>query len=276
MTLSERNVFFKAGIAFCSIMTVIAIAASFLTIPVYSGMEENARRPLYLFQVISGFFFESSYFAVHASLIMAVLFSLIGIIFIHFFFERTSAPEILYISLFTISFSFEVIRLILPLHLINSFPLFYLLGASRVLLFARYFGIFSLFAASVCAAGLDVQRTRIIILILIIAVLLIVLGVPIDTQVWDTGFNMITGYTFMFKMIEVVMFIITVLTFFVAIKIRDSKEYVNIGIGAALAFMGRNILIGTDNWAGTVLGIMLLSFGTWFLCSKLHKIHLWL
>jgi hypothetical protein len=276
MTLSERNVFFKAGIAFCAVFTLLAITASFLAIPVYSGMEENNRHPLYLFQVISGYFLENNYFAVHASLIMAVLFSLTGIIFIHFFFERTSAPEILYISLFTISFSFEIIRLIIPLHLTYNFPLLYLLGASRVLLFARYFGIFSLFVASVCAAGLDVQKTRNIILILIIAVLLITFGVPIDTQIWDTGFNMITGYPSMFKMMEVFVFITTVITFFVAVKVRDSKEYINIGVGAALAMMGRNILIGTDNWAGPVLGIILLSFGTWFLCSKLHKIHLWL
>jgi hypothetical protein len=276
MTLSERNVFFKAGIVFCIIITLLAVAATFLTIPVYSGMEENNRHPLYLFQVISGSFLDSSYFAVHASLVLAVLFSLAGMLFIHSFFERTSAPEILYISLFTISFSFEIIRLILPLHLIDPFPLLYLLGASRVLLFARYFGLFSLFTASVCAAGLDVQKTRNIILILIIAALLITFGVPIDTQIWDAGFNMITGYPFLFKMIEVVVFITTVITFFVAVKIRDLKEYANVGIGAALALMGRNILIGTDNWAGTVFGIVLLSYGTWFLCSKLHKIHLWL
>jgi hypothetical protein len=276
MTLSERNVFFKAGIAFCFVITLLAIAASFLTIPVYSGLEDNNRHPLYLFQVISGLFVDNSYFAVHASLVMAVLFSLGGMLFIHYFFERTSAPEILYISLFTISFSFEIIRLIIPLNLINAFPLFYLLGASRILLFTRYFGLFSLFVASVCAAGLDVQKTRTIILILIITVLLMTFNVPIDTQVWDAGFNMITGYPFMFKMIEVVVFILTVITFFVAVKIRDSKEYANIGIGAALALVGRNILIGSDNWAGAFLGILLLSFGTWFLCSKLHKIHLWL
>jgi hypothetical protein len=276
MTLSERNVFFKAGIAFCLITVILAIVLSFLTFPVYSGMEDNSRHPLYLFQVISGFFLENNYFAVHASIAMAVLFSLAGMLFIHYFFERTSAPEILYISLFTVSLSFEVIRLILPLYLINNFPMFYLLGASRILLFARYFGIFSLFVASVCAAGLEVQKTRNIILILIIAVLLIIIGVPIDTQIWDTGFNMITGYSFMFKMIEVVVFIITTFTFIVAVKVRDSKEYAHVAIGAAFALIGRNILIGTDNWAGPVLGIILLSFGTWYICSKLHKIHLWL
>ena len=276
MTFSERNIVFKAGIAFCAVITILIIAISTLTIPLYPTMEENIRRPAYLFQFVSGWFLGSNYYAVHASLILAVLFSLIGIIFIHFYFERTSAPEILYISFFTVSFSFEAIRLILPLYFIYNFPSFYLLGISRVLLFARYFGIFSLFVASVLAAGLEVQRTRYIIIFLVLAVLLIILGVPIDTQSWDTSFNMISGYTAMFKMIEIVAFITTVATFFVAAKVRDSKDYIHVGIGVIFALIGKNILLGTDNWAGPVPGILLLSFGTWFICSKLHKIHLWL
>jgi hypothetical protein len=102
------------------------------------------------------------------------------------------------------------------------------------------------------------------------------LGVPIDAQSWDTSFSMISGYTAMFKMIEIVVFFTTSITFFVAAKVRDSKDYIYVGIGVMLALIGRNILLGTDNWAGPVPGIFLLSFGTWFICSKLHKIHLWL
>jgi len=276
MTLSERNIFFKAGIALCSVITLLIMVVSSFVVPVYPVMEENVRRPGYLFQIISGLFLGSNYYAVHVSIILAVLFSLIGTVLIQYFFERTSAPEILYISLFTLSLSFEVLRLVLPLHLIYNFPSFYLLGASRALLFARYFSISSLFIASVCAAGLEVQKTRNVLLFMIIAVLLIILGIPIDTQTWDTSFSMVNGYTFMFRMIEAVVFITTAITFFIASKVRDSKEYIYVGIGVVLALIGRNILIGTDNWAGPVPGISLLSFGTWFICSKLHKIHLWL
>lgn len=276
MTLSERNVFFKAGIVFCFFITILALAVSILTVPVYSAMEENVRRPAYLFQIITGWILKSNYYAVHVSMVLAVLFSLLGMIFIHSFFERTSAPEIIYISLFTISLSFEIIRLILPLHLIYNFSIFYLINASKLLLFARHFGIFSLFTASVCAAGLEVQKTRNVILTMIITVFLAVFGIPIDNQTWDTSFYMISGYFFMFNMIEAAVFFATVITFFVAAKVRDSKEYVHVGIGVMFALTGRNILVGTDNWAGPVMGALLLSFGTWFICSKLHKIHLWL
>jgi hypothetical protein len=276
MTISERNIYLKIGIAFCSVTTVLIIAASSILIPVYSGMEENARRPGYLFQVISGMFLGNNYYSVHVSLILAVLFSLAATLLIYLFFERTSTPEILYISFFTVSFSFEIIRLMPPLYFIYNFSSFYLLGASRILLFFRYFSIFSLFTASVCAAGLEVQKIRNVILIMITAVLLIILGIPIDTQVWDTSFVMIYDHSSLLMMIETVAFIITAITFFIAAKVRDSKEYIYVGVGVVLALIGRNILIGTDNWAGPIPGILLLSFGTWFICSKLHKIHLWL
>jgi hypothetical protein len=275
MTLSERNALFKAGILFCFIITLLVIAASYIIIPFYSVMEENTR-PVSLLQTISGWFLKSNNYAVHVSLIMAVLFSFIGIILIHFFFERTTAPEILYISLFTVTFSFEILRLIFPLHLIYTFPSFYLIGSTKVLIFARYFSVFSLFTASLCAAGLEIQKTRNIIMAIFIAVVALTFGIPVDTESWDTSFNIVNGFTYIFRMIDMVIFIATVITFFAAAKVRGSREYIYIGIGAAFAFSGRNILIGTDNWTGPIIGILLLSFGTWFICSKLHKIHLWL
>jgi hypothetical protein len=308
MTLSERNLFFKIEIFFCAAIILLVLAASFFTIPFYQGtnyaqeadysqetehvqgidynqgvdhscimiMEENTRRPDYIFQIITGWILGNDYYAVFAALMLAALYSFIGILLIHSFFERTPTPEILYIAIFTISLSFEAIRLLLPLNIILNFPSVYLRIVTRVLLFARFFGIFSLFTAGLCAAGLDVQKTRNAIFIIIIAVLVITGSVPIDVHSWDTGFNLTIGYTTMFRMIELLVFITTIASFFIAAKVRDSKEYVYAGVGVIFALTGRNILLGTDNWIGVVLGILLLSFGTWFLCRKVHKIHLWL
>jgi hypothetical protein len=229
-----------------------------------------------MFQLMTGFFLSSNYHAVHISLVLSVLFSLIGIILIHYFFERTSAPEILYIAIFTISLSFEVIRLILPLNQIYNFSSFYVRMASRILLFARFYGIFSLFAASICAAGLEVQKTRIVIFTILIAALSITVGTPIDVLNYDTSLNVASGFTSIFRLIELTAFFTSAISFVIAAKIRDSKGYIYIAIGAVLALAGRSILLSADNWIGPAFGIVLLSFGTWFLCSKLHKIHLWL
>ncbi|MCL2764532.1 MAG: hypothetical protein FWD40_04555 [Treponema sp.] len=269
MTLSERNTFFKAGIAFCAVCILFVTAVSFFVIPVYPEMDQNVRRPA--FALLS-----SDYFAVHSSIALSVLFSLAGIILIFCFFERTSVPEILYVAAFILSFAFEALRLILPLHFIMNFPSFYLLMAFKFLLFIRFFGIFSLFAAGLCAAGLEVQKTRNVIFVIVIAALVVTMGVPVDVLNWETSLNMVNGYSSIFRMIELTAFITTMISFFVAAKIRGSGEYTYIAIGVMFALAGRSILINADNWTGPVSGILLLSVGTWFLCSKLHKIHLWL
>jgi len=77
-------------------------------------------------------------------------------------------------------------------------------------------------------------------------------------------------------LIDTAAFLATAAGFFVAIRVRGSGDYAYAGVGVALAMLGRSALLGTDNWAGFAFGILLLAFGTSFLCSKIHKIHLWL
>jgi len=277
MTLSERNTFFKMGIILSSICTLFVTVSSFFIIPVYSQiMTEYTRRSGNIFQFITGFFLKNNNYAVYFSLAAAVIYSLVSIIVIHFFFERTSSPEILYIAIFTISFAMEAVRFILPLQYIFTFSLFYVVLAAKILLFVRFFGIFSLFTAGLCAAGLEVQKTRNAVFLMIVAALVITLGVPIDGSNWDTSLNIINSYNSMFSLVSAAVFITTLISFFIAAKIRDSREYVYIAIGAGLALAGRGFLINVDNWTSLVPGIILLSIGTVILCSKLHKIHLWL
>jgi len=277
MTLSERNTFFKLGIALCSICALFIAASSFLIIPVFSNiMGEYTSRPNNIFQVLTGFFLKSDNYAVYVSLAAAVLYSLVSIIFIHFYFERTSSPEILYIAIFTISFALEAVRFILPLQHIFYFSFFYVGLAARVLLFARFFSIFSLFAAGLCSAGLEVQKTRNVIFVMIVASLVITLGVPIDSSNWDSSLNIANSYTSMFSVVSAVSFITIMISFFIAARIRDSREYINIAFGIMLALAGRGFVINVDNWTSLFPGVALLVIGTIILCSKLHKIHLWL
>jgi len=277
MTLSGRNIFFKAGIAIAAICTFLGLIASFELIPAYASIDtEDFFRPQSFFNAFTGNYLEISFYAVHAAVLAAVIYSLVSVLMIYYFFEKTQSPEILYIAFFSISLSFEAARLVLPLHFIHNIPPVYQLMASRLLLFGRYFGIFSLFTASVCAAGFDVQKTRTVVLSIFFVVVIIVAGIHIDTQRWDTSLNMMTGFSPLFRFVEWAALIITAASFFAGAGIRGSKEYIYAGIGALLAMTGRNILLYTDNWAGPVFGALFLAIGTWLICSRLHKIYLWL
>jgi hypothetical protein len=277
MTISDRNIFFKAGIALSALCLLLMLSASFIVVPVYPEVGQEAiHRSAGIFQGIISRFLEPNFYSVFASTAALVLYAFVTIILIHYFFEKTQSPEVLFVALFAVSFSFETARIILPLRQIYDIPSLYLLMASRVLLFGRYFGIFSLFAASVYAAGLDVQKQQNIVLLTIVAALVVALGVPIDTMTWDSSFSMVNGYTAMFRMIEAGVFLTTVISFLIAAYSRGSKEYILIGVGAFLVFMGRNILLSADTWVSPLPGIALLSAGTWFICTQLHKVYLWL
>jgi hypothetical protein len=69
--------------------------------------------------------------------------------------------------------------------------------------------------------------------------------------------------------------VLTVISFFIAAHTRSDKEYIFIGIGSLLAFLGRNALLHADAWI-TLPGLAVLAVGTWFFCTKLHRVYLWL
>jgi hypothetical protein len=277
MTLSDRNTVFKAGIILASVCMFFIIIAAFVVLPVYPGQAPEAvRRSTGLIQSFLGRFLEPSPFVPLVSIAGAGLYSLITLVLIYYFFEKTQCPEILFFSFFALSFAFEAVRILIPLRAVYVISPLYLLMAFRILLFTRYFGIFSLFTASVYAAGLDVQKQRNIILIIMVATMVIAMGVPIDTLSWDSSLSMISGYTSMFRMVEAGILLITMVSFFISAYSRGAGEYVLIGVGSFFVFLGRNILLGADTWASPLPALLLLAAGTWFICTQLHKVYLWL
>jgi hypothetical protein len=233
-------------------------------------------RPEGMLQNFMGKFFDTKLLAVHCGILALVLYSFSTIILIYYFFEKTKSPEILFVGFFAVSFSIEALRLILPLGRVFDFPSLYALAASRVILFGRFFGIFSLFTASIYGVGFEMQKQRYVIIIITVTSLLIAMGIPIDTQIWDSGLNMVIGYTNIFRLINIGTFLITAISFFIATWSRGPRGYIVIGAGSVLVFLGRSILLNADTWAGLPIGLPILAAGTWLICTNLHKIYLWL
>ena len=277
MTLSARSAVFKGGMVFSLLCLLICIAASIKVIPVYPAMEpEIAVRSGGLFHLLFERSLNPSLLAVHCCVAVSVLYSFLSIIFIYFYFEKTQSPEILFVAFFAVSFSPEMLRLILPLGRVYEIPMLYLLVVSRVILFCRCFGIFSLFTTGIYAVDFGTQRQRNAVLFIVVISLIIALGIPVDSHTWDSGLNMVNGYISMFRLIEVGAFFITTVGFFIAAWSRQLREFAFIGTGTALLFLGRIVLLTADTWAGPFTGLVFLVSGTWLVCANLHKAYLWL
>jgi hypothetical protein len=277
MTLSERNRCFRIGIFISLVFLLLVIGLAWFVLPACPAAAAAASRryPGFLTLLIGKFLPKSPY-PPFISIGGAALFSFISTLMIYRFFEKTQSSEILFIAFFALSFSVESMRLTTPLKTVYETPGLYLLMASRLLIFGRYAGLFSLFAAGVHAAGLKVQKQRYVIFVIIVAALIIALGVPIDTLSWDSSFSMVSGYTYTFHVVETGVFLITIASFLIAAYSRGDRAFAYIGLGAFLAFTGRVFLLGADTWPGPFAGLALLGTGLWFMCTKLHTVYLWL
>jgi hypothetical protein len=276
MTLSVRNNCFKTGIGLSALSLIVAVSAAFVVMPAYpEASGEAARRSLGIFQGLLKALSPSAPYVPFVSMLGSVVYSLISIILIYYFFEKTQSQEILFFSLFVISFAAESIRIIIPLKIVYALPTVYCAAASRALIFGRHFGLFSLFAAGVCASGLEVQKQQNVVIVIALAALAIALGIPVDSLSWDSSLTMLSGYTKVFMAVEGGLLVLTVISFFIAAYTRSDREYIFIGIGSLLAFLGRNALLYADAWI-TLPGLAVLAAGTWFFCTKLHRVYLWL
>jgi hypothetical protein len=277
MTLSRRNWFFKAGI-FISVISLAAITMiSFVILPVYPNLTSTAvQRAGGIIQVFIVPFLNPVPYVPFIAMTGAIVYSLVSLILIYYFFEKTQAPEILFFAFFVLSFAFEGFRAMVPLKMVYELPNLYLIMAARILLFGRYFGVFSLFAASVYASGWDVQKQGNVVFIIAIVTLMIALNAPIDGLSWDSSLMTTVGYQGLLKLAEVTIVLITMISFFVSAYSRGTREYVVIGIGSLLVFLGRNILLNADTWLTPLPGLVSLGAGTWFICTQLHRVYLWL
>jgi hypothetical protein len=277
MTLAKRNIFFKAGIGLSSLFLIFTLFCSFIALPLFPAVVSGARRrPEGLFQGLIAHLFQPSPYAAFFTMLCAVVYAFVTITFIYWYFEKTRCLEILFFGFFVFSFAFEWCRVLTPLSLLYPMPGLYLIVASRCILFGRYFGLFSLFAASAYASGLEIEKQRSVILIIILTTLVIAVETPVDSLAWDSSLCMIRAYPAAFKLLEVCLVVGILLSFFIAAYTRSSREYFFTGIGAALVLIGRNFLYSADTWLSPMPALIALVIGTWLICTRLHQVYLWL
>ena len=264
-------------IIIAALSLLLIITGGYLAFPsIPAAVSRAAFRSSGIFQKYLGSLSAPSSYAPFWTIMGAVTYSLVSITLIYFFFEKTQSPEIIFFGFFAFSLSFETARIIIPLQISFSFPVVYLTIAAQVLLFGRYFGLFSLFSASVYAAGFDAQKQRNVFLIQILSALVIALTVPVDSLVWDSTFKLLSGYGPMFTMVETGIAAVSIITFLISAFTRGSRTYIFIGLGTLMAYTGRSMMLNADTWTTPAGGLLLLSTGTWLVCSRLHKEYLWL
>jgi hypothetical protein len=266
-----------AGIFVSAAMFAAIVMFAFRILPFYPDLLKEANRRSFGFlQGLTGLLVRPDPYIPFITTAVLVIYALITQILIYYFFEKTQSPEILFFALFACSCAAEGARISLPLRMAYGLPGIYAAMASRALFFARYFGICSLFAGSLYAAGLEMQKQGRVVLITMAAALVLALGVPIDGLSWDSSLSMIYGYMEMFVLVEWGLILITAAGFLVSAYSRSSREYFSIAGGTLLVCAGKDMLLRADTWITPLPAFALLVLGTWLICTRIRRIYLWL
>jgi hypothetical protein len=210
------------------------------------------------------------------TVLISLAYAFAGGLLVFYFFEKTPSPELRFLSIFVFSFVFEAMRAIVPLQAAFNLPGFYLNIAARALVFGRLFGVFSLFAASLCVTGFKKIKEENILLPIIVIALLITYQMPVNDLLWNSNLSFLTGYTTMFVCTEFAIILISIAGFCVGAYTRNSREYYFIGAGVFLVFIGKKMLVGADVWPAAVLGFLCLIAGTWLCGLQIRRMYLWL
>jgi hypothetical protein len=274
MTLSRHIQLLKIWIAFSAFALAGVAAVSWKIMPYFPALIESAQNRS-LLPILSNFLPVQTTYTPFVTVVAAIIYALITLIMIFYMFEKTQSVEVHFLIFFVFSLVFEVLRLGIPVRLAFNISGILLALAARLLVFFRYFGIFSLFVASLYSAGLKIEKEENVLFPLVVITLFLSMSLPINTFTFDTTLCLANGYPIVFRVMEYLVAGLSGLSFFYGAWKTSAKEYCFIGIGALLAFTGRGILIDADFYAMAAVGLVLLSTGTWLICYHLRKLYLW-
>jgi hypothetical protein len=211
-----------------------------------------------------------------ATMLAAAFYAVIVQTLVYQFFEKTQSPEIYFFALFAFSVTFDCGRMVIPLQHLYALPQAFPVAAERLELFGRFFGLLALFASSVYATGFKAQKQGTIFFAITLVALLFAMRIPIDALAWDTGLRLNSGYRSMFKIIELTIALLSVASYLVSARLRGSKDFLLIGAGVFLVFIGQSFLLDADTIFTPLPAFICLIAGTWLICNPLHRIYLWM
>ncbi|GMO27920.1 MAG: hypothetical protein Ta2F_03520 [Termitinemataceae bacterium] len=271
MTLSKHVLFLKTGIILTAVVVSAFTFISWRILPFYPELCEKAAFKSSVFFLS----FKTYPYISYITALLSLVYTLVFQVMILYFFEKTQSVEVRFLNAFVFSLAFESARMVLPIMQLMTLPLFYFAIAGRVLLFGRFFGAFSIFAASLCVGGFKNKKEEQIFLTIAIVALLFSLQIPIDVLSWSTSLVPRSGFHVMLDVIEFCIVIISFVNFFMGSITRKTREYFYAGCGIFTAYMGSKLLVSADLIIPAIFGFLLLCAGTWFSGIQFRRMYLW-
>lgn len=216
---------------------------------------------------------DSFYNNVPYILLTISLLSLITTVILQLFYKKSLSTEIIFLSIFVLSASFQVIRAIEPLIKLNSFLV--RVQISRFILFCKYLGLLSLLGASLFSYCIKKQKIGSWLTLSVIASITLSTIIHFNTGLVES--NLLSKIIYSHEEVGITFFIIlmTVMTYIKTGFDTKNKDYIFLGIACLLISTGLQLTYVSINILPGIISIALMSSGFIIYLRSIHNITLW-
>jgi len=262
MTLAARNTIVVIGVILTFLVLVaFAVAGYALLFGPYAGEELPVPRT----QTWFGAQWQVGRLSAYRSLAAAGLVGLVSVVGVAVsarLFRRVSSAEIYFMTLFLMTLSVELLRIGQPLAEVADMPIHVGGLITRIVLFGRLVGAFSLFAAGVYSAGADYPRIGTVTALLVLLAFLIVYFVPVDSERMNATFVHMTGGREGIDLMLGFLSLGTIANYAIAWSRGHRERGGSIALAIAAVVVGKLLVLHVPTLAPLAVGAGLLIAGT--------------
>lgn len=203
-------------------------------------------------------------------------FSLFGGFGFRRLFRRVSSLEIYFFLLFIVSLSFDAIKVLNWVFLIQNLTP-YLGGLiTRVVFFGYFFGLFCLFTSSLYSGEISYQKIGTLLGMIGTICLALSYSMPVDiTSLQPTLLYRVGGEEYLF-LLRIGLMVLTLLSFARSALISRSREEWSICGAVALLLVGRELIFYKADSPLSLVGFVMLAIGSFYFSRKSYLKHLWI
>ena len=191
------------------------------------------------------------------------------------FFENTQSSEIIFFMGVLLGILCEGVRMLIPLFGLGLSFSQLLLFAGRVLVIGRFAVPLCFFCVAVFSEAQqrqDVERNLTIVLGISVV---LAAGLPLNTAQITTTCAIPTGFSTVFALVRFLIFVLTLLSFWLNARKHDSPELKKLTFAYAVLIAGYALLLLADTFVLLALGTGALAVGTLQFLRNLHRLYKW-
>lgn len=276
MTLASRNTVVLLGIVFSLI--ILGICTYVISVIAASGyvpsQTDFVRAEQWL--IVRWHAPEANVWWVVAGTCVSVVTASVGGYFLRRFFLKTSAPEVFFFTIFTLSLCFEGVRSIELYFLYLNVPTLYGVIITRVVYFGYFLGAFCLLGSSLYAAGVQYPKYANPLGIAALISFTLAYVVPIDSLSPFPNLLFRIGNQATTQTISLVLGLLTILSYALAAMNGGSAERLPIVFAVLMVLVGRDLLFYMSGPVGVIVGGILLATGTTAYGVRNYRLYLWM